>query len=46
MNIISELNKKNGISIVMVLHDINHAMQFADEIIIVKDGKIEGQGSP
>lgn len=46
MNIISELNKKNGISIIMVLHDINHAMQFADEIIIVKDGKIEGQGSP
>lgn len=46
MNIISELNKKSGISIVMVLHDINHAMQFADEIIIVKDGKIEGQGSP
>lgn len=46
MNIISELNKKNGISIIMVLHDINHAMQFADEVIIVKDGKIEGQGSP
>ena len=46
MNIITELNRKNGISIMMVLHDINHAMQFADEIIIVEAGKIVGQGTP
>lgn len=46
MNIVSRLNRDNGISVVMVLHDINHAMQFADEIIILKDGTIFAKGEP
>jgi iron complex transport system ATP-binding protein len=46
MNIVSRLNRDNGISVVMVLHDINHAMQFADEIIILKDGAIFAKGEP
>ena len=46
MKIITELNKKNEISVVMVLHDINHARQYADEIIVVKSGQIVGQGIP
>lgn len=46
MHIISKLNRDSGISVVMVLHDINHAIQFADEIIILKDGVIFAQGAP
>lgn len=46
LNTVSLLNHKNNISVVMVLHDINHAMQFADEVIIVKDGMIYAQGEP
>ncbi len=46
MNIVSRLNRDSGISVVMVLHDINHAMQFADEIVILKDGEIFAKGEP
>jgi iron complex transport system ATP-binding protein len=33
-------------TIIMVLHDINHALQYADEIIIIKDGLLKAQGQP
>ncbi|MDF2565325.1 MAG: Iron-chelate-transporting ATPase [Massilibacillus sp.] len=46
MNIVSKLNYDSGISVVMVLHDINHAMQFADEIVILKDGEVFAKGEP
>lgn len=46
MQTVSALNKKNAISIIMVLHDLNHAMRYADEIIVVKDGRIFAKGTP
>ena len=30
----------------MVLHDINHAARFSDEIIAMKEGEIVTTGSP
>ena len=30
----------------MVLHDINHALQYADEIVVIKDHGIYRQGTP
>lgn len=46
MQLISELNCKNSLSIVMVLHDLNHAAQFADYVIVVKDGQVVHAGAP
>lgn len=46
MNIVEELNKEYGITIIMVLHDINHALQYADEIVIIKDNGVFAQGTP
>ena len=46
MNIITEINRRYGMTIIMVLHDINHALQYADEIVVIKDHGICGQGSP
>lgn len=46
MQIISRFNEKNQISIVMVLHDINHAMHYADEVVVIKDGIIFASGAP
>ena len=46
MNIITEINRRYGMTIIMVLHDINHALQYADEIVVIKDHGIYGQGSP
>lgn len=39
LDIIRKLNKENGITVVMVLHDINQAIQYSDNIIVMKDGK-------
>ena len=46
MNIITEINRKYQMTIIMVLHDINHALQYADEIVVIKDHGIYGQGTP
>ena len=40
------LNREFGITMVMVLHDINQAIYFSDEIIGLKDGKVTVQGEP
>lgn len=46
MNIIEELNRDYQMTIIMVLHDINHALQYADEIVVVKNKGIFAQGKP
>ncbi|MBQ1919699.1 MAG: ABC transporter ATP-binding protein, partial [Selenomonas sp.] len=46
MDIVVRLNKDYGMTVIMVLHDINHALQYADEILILKDGLIKAQGNP
>lgn len=46
MNIVEDLNREYGITIIMVLHDINHALQYADEIVVIKDHGVFAQGTP
>jgi len=46
MDIVTRLNRDYQMTIIMVLHDINHALQYADEIMIVKDGACRAQGLP
>lgn len=46
MRIVSSLNAKHRMTIVMVLHDLYHAARFADEVIVVKDGGVFATGSP
>lgn len=46
MNIVSRLKKELAMTIVMVLHDINHALQYADEILVIKQGRVFAQGAP
>ena len=43
---IKEINKKYQMTIIMVHHDINQAINYSDEIIAMKDGKILFQGVP
>jgi iron complex transport system ATP-binding protein len=45
MNIVEDLNREYGITIIMVLHDINHALQYADEIVVIKDHGVFAQGT-
>ena len=46
MEIVSELNKNFSMTIIMVLHDINHARKFSDEILVVKNQGIFLAGEP
>lgn len=46
LKLIRQLNKVYGITIVMVLHDINQSLYYSDEIVAMKDGKIIAQGVP
>lgn len=46
LQLVQELNRKHGRTIVMVLHDINQALAYSDEVIGLKDGHILFQGSP
>lgn len=46
LELIRSLNKQHGISIVMVLHDINQAIKYSDVILVMKDGRIAAKGNP
>ena len=44
LSLIRVLNEEHGITIVMVLHDINQAMQYSDEVVIIDQGEIIQKG--
>nr|WP_153102363.1 ABC transporter ATP-binding protein [Paraburkholderia hayleyella] len=49
LDILSELrrlNRERGLTIVWVLHDLNQAAEFSDEMVLLRAGKIIAQGSP
>jgi len=46
MEIVADVNKKFFTTIIMVLHDINHARLYSDEVLIIKDKKIFAAGEP
>ena len=45
LKLLEELNRKQGTTIVMVIHELNNAARFADHMIGVKKGKVICQGS-
>lgn len=46
LKLIRQLNRDFGITIVMVLHDINQSLYYSDEIIAMQGGRIIAQGQP
>lgn len=46
LQLIRKLNREYGITIVMVLHDINQAIYFSDRLIGLKDGQVVLEGDP
>ena len=46
LNLLKELNETADRTIVMVLHDINHASRFSDHMIAMKEGRIMKLGTP
>lgn len=45
LELMYELHRE-GKTILTILHDINQATQYSDEIIILKDGKVYDKGTP
>ena len=46
LDLFSQLNHEYGHTLVAVLHDLNQACRYADEILAMKDGSIVAQGPP
>lgn len=44
LNLVRKLNRDYGMTVVMVLHDINQAMQFSDNLIVMSRGNICYEG--
>ena len=46
LRLVERLNKEEGITIEMVLHDLHQALAYSDEVIGLLDGQVSIQGSP
>lgn len=46
LDLVVDLNRRRGRTVVMVLHDLNQACRYADNVIAMADGGIVAQGSP
>lgn len=46
LDLLTDLNKKRGTTVVMVLHDINLSARYADYIFALSDGTLIAEGKP
>ena len=46
MQLITRLNQELGLTVVMVVHDLNHAIMYADHVVVVKAGQLVTSGAP
>lgn len=46
MKLVKELNRVSEMGIIMVLHDLAHALEVSDRIIVIKNGEKYSEGTP
>jgi iron complex transport system ATP-binding protein len=46
LNVLQQLNQEMGLSVLMVIHDLNLASEYCDQLILINRGKIHTQGTP
>jgi iron complex transport system ATP-binding protein len=46
LDLLTDLNRTRGTTIVMVLHDLNLAARYADRLVAMRDGRIVASGEP
>lgn len=46
LKLLKDMNKENGTTIILVIHDINLGARYSDQIIMLSQGKVLGIGSP
>ena len=46
LRLVRRLNEEFGMTVVMVLHDVNQALHYSDEVVALASGRIVAPGSP
>src|SRR5690606_32030576 len=46
LDLLVELNRRQGRTIVMVLHDLNQAARYSHHLVAMRDGRIVAEGPP
>ncbi len=46
LDLVRRLNREAGITVVIVLHDLNLASEYCDELILMENGTIHNKGTP
>jgi iron complex transport system ATP-binding protein len=46
LDLLADLNARRGTTVVMVLHDLNLAARYAHHLVVMKAGRIVGEGAP
>lgn len=46
MNLLRRLNKHQGISVIIVLHELNFAAEYCDQLVLMDKGKVSRIGTP
>lgn len=46
LKLLQQLNRDEGRTIVMVIHDLNHAARYADHLVAILHGKVVVEGPP
>ncbi len=46
LNVLQQLNQEMGLSVLMVIHDLNLASEYCDQLVLVNKGKVHTQGTP
>ena len=45
-SVVRKINKEDGITVIMVSHDVHRALDYADRVVQIKAGEISFNGSP
>lgn len=46
LHLVRQLNREYGMTVIMVLHDVNQALHYSDHLVALADGRVVAQGDP
>jgi len=46
LDLLKKLNRKDGLTVVMVLHDLNLASEYCDRLVLLEGGRVFKEGTP
>lgn len=46
LDLVRDFNRQRGLTVVMVLHDLNQAARYANRMVVLKQGRIYADGEP